>query len=331
MASARTRRVTVRAGLATLAVAGVVAAGAPAPASAQIISICSGVAGAVTVPGDLIIRADQWCILEGTTVQGNVTVRRGGDLVAEGATIEGRVVVQSDAFVTLEGSSVTDRIVLRDAYGLLAQDSAVGGNVRMRQVDPAAEPGAVLSINSTIDGGVNADVGAVWLGDSTIGAKVVGDQVLYVDLVNTVVEGPLQVSGATEGSVVCDSEVYGDAGYAGNPGPVQLGGDTTLAGCLSANYWHGSVTIDDSTGTVHATDNIVRMGLAGSGNDPVPSGVGNRVRGETGGQFVELAPTAVPELSAKSGGDRGAELEQRLEQRRDSAVRGAAKVGRADL
>lgn len=331
MPTPKNRRVAVRAGLATIAAAGIVAAGAPAPANAQITSFCSGVAGAVTVPGDLIIRADDWCVLEGTIVQGDVRVRRGADLIAEGATFDGRLVAQPDAFVDLEGSTVRDRVVLRDAFGLLAVGSTVGGNVVARQVDPAAAPGAVLSIDSTIAGTVNARVGAVWLGDSTIGANVVGDQVQYVDLENTVVEGRLRVAGAADGSVVCDSEVYGNAEYTGNAGPVQLGGDTTLAGCLSANYWHRNVTIDGTTGTVHAAENIVRLELTGSGNEPAPTGAGNRARGGLGGQFADLAPAPAQAFSKEPAGDRRAELEQRLERRRDGAVRSAAKVGDAGL
>lgn len=331
MPTPRNPRLAIRAGLATIAAGGIVVAGAPAPADAQITSFCSGVAGAVTVPGDLIIRADDWCVLEGTTVQGDVTVRRGADLVAEGASFEGRVVAQSDAFVDLEGTTVADRVVLRDAFGLLAVDSTVGGNVVARQVDPAAEPGAVLALNSTIAGTVNAQVGAVWLGDSRVGANVVGDQVLYVDLDNTVVEGALRVSGAADGSVVCDSEVYGDAEYTGNTGPVQLGGDTTLAGCLSANYWHQNVAIDGSTGTVHVVENIVRLGLAGGGNDPAPTGAANRARGGFGGQFADLAPAPAEAFSEVPAGDRRAELEQRLERRRDAGVRNATELGDAAL
>lgn len=331
MPTPRNRRLAIRAGLATIAAGGIVMASAPAPADAQITSFCSGVAGAVTVPGDLIIRADDWCVLEGTVVQGDVTVRRGSDLIAQGATLEGRVVAQADAFVDLEGSTVADRVVLRDAFGLLAVDSTVGGNVVARQVDPAIAPGAVLSLGSAIAGTVNAQVGAVWLGDSSVGANVVGDQAQYVDLQNTVVEGALRVSGATDGSVVCDSEVYGDAEYAGNAGAIQLGGDTTLAGCLSANYWHRNVTIDGTAGTVHVAENIVRLELVGDGNDPAPTGAGNRARDGFGGQFADLAPAPAQTLSKEPVDDRRAELEQRLEQRRDAAVRSADEIGDAAL
>lgn len=322
----------MRTGLAAVAAAGLVAAGAAAPANAQIISFCSGVAGAVTVPGDLIIRADDWCVLEGTTVQGNVTVRSGGDLVATDATFDGRVIVQADAYASLESTSVTDRVILRDAFGLLALDSTLGENVVARRIDPEAAPGAVQSIDSQIAGNVNAQVGAIWLGGSTVGRAALGTDVDYFDLHDTVVDGRLAVTGAGEGSIVCDSEVYGNAEYTGNDGPVQLGGDTAVAGCESANYWHGDVTINDTAGDVTVVENIVRRDLTGSGNSPDPVGEGNRVRGEQGGQFADLSPDSTPSLTARRAVvDRGEQLQAKLEARRDAAVQGAQLTGDAGL
>lgn len=339
MARLNIRSRSARAGLAAAAVFGVVIAGAPMPASAQIISICSGIAGPVTVPGDLIVRADEWCILEGTTVDGNVIVRRGADFVATDATLNGRVTAHPDGYVDLTNTTVADRIVLRSGYGLLAVDSELGGHVIVRDVDPTLPSPAVLSIGSTIDGRISADTGAVWIGDSRVTGDVAGTGVDYVDLINTVAEGGLQVTSAGIGSIVCDSEVYGPVAYTDNTGPVQLGGDTVIAGCLGANYWHGDVTINGTEGDLLVFDNIMRLGLTGDGNAPAPAGDGNRVRGETGGQFSDLESPAVlrrggPSLSGDRAAqvrERGANLQDQLEQRRDEAVQHATVVGDAGL
>lgn len=334
MAIADTRKVAVRAGLAAVAAAGVVAAGAATPANAQITSFCSGTAGEVSVPGDLIVRADQWCALDGTTVHGDMIVRAGANLIASDATFNGRVRAQPDAYVDLTSSAVADRVILRDAFGLLAIDSDLGENVVARSVDPEAPSGAVQSIGSSIAGHINAQVGAVWIGDSTAAGNVVGNGVDYVDVVNTVVKRQLRVSGATDGSVICDSEIYGPVEYAGNQGPVQLGGDTLVAGCEGANYWHQSVSIDDTDGDVHVSDNIVRADLTGAGNDPAPAGEGNRVRGDAGGQFEEMAPAGSSKSLSAEGSkvqDRGQELQDRFEARRDRAVAVATMMGPANL
>jgi hypothetical protein len=332
-------RMAVRTALAALAAAGLVAVGNITPATAQITSFCSGIAGPVTVPGDLIVRANDFCVLEGTVVNGNTTVRAGASLITTEATFHGRVTAQSDAYVELTASTVNDRVVLRDAFGLLAVDSTLNENVAVNVVDPAAPPGAVLLINTTVQGNVNASVGAVWIGDSRINGRVTGNGVDFVDLVNTVLGSNLSVTGAAEGSVICDSEIYGTAAYVDNSGPVQLGGDSLIAGCLGANYWHGSVSIDGTSGDVIVTDNIIRLDLSGDGNDPQPVGVGNRVRGETSGQFADLAapastakaPSLSPNRSAQTAGDRGATLQKRLELRGKAARIVADMMGSAGL
>lgn len=336
MAKADTRKVAVRAGLASIAAAGLVAVGAAAPANAQIVSFCSGVAGDVTVPGDLIIRADDWCMLEGTTVNGDVTVRAGADLVTTDGELNGRVVVRSDSYLDITNTVVTGRVILRDAYGLLAVDSDLGEHLVTRQVEQDAPSGAVLTIGSSVAGNINAQVGAVWLGDSTMAGAVVGNGADYVDLDNSVVDRQLRVSNALDGSVICDSEVYGPVTYTDNQGPVQFGGDTLTAGCESANYWHNNVSIDNTAGDLHITENIIRRDLTGEGNDPAPAGEGNRVRGATGGQFDDIAPAdGGPSLSAQQSreleSDRGEQLRYRLEDRRDSAVQQANALGAANL
>lgn len=330
-------KVALRTALAALATAGLVAVGGIGitPANAQITSFCSGVAGPVTVPGDLIVRANDFCVLEGTVVNGNTTVRAGASLLTDGATLNGQVTAQSDAYVDFAETTVNGRIVLRDAFGLLAVDSTLNGNIAVNTVDPQAPPGAAVVIGGSIDGAINARVGAIWIGDATVSGRITGEAVDFVDLVNTVLDRDLSVTGAAQGSVICDSEIYGTATYADNAGPVQLGGDTLIAGCLGANYWHESVSINHTEGDVVVSNNIVRLNLSGEGNDPQPAGEGNRVRGETSGQFADLAapaaqaPSLAPSRAAQV--DRGAAVKQRLELRSSMTRIVADIMGNADL
>ena len=331
-------KAAVRTALAGLAAACLVAVGNITPANAQITSFCSGIAGPVTVPGDLIVRANDFCVLEGTVVNGNTTVRAGASLLTSGATLNGRVTGQFDSYVELTESTVADRVVLRDAFGLLAVDSMLNENVAVNTVDPQAPPGAVLLIGTTVQGNINANVGAVWIGDSRLSGRVNGNAVDFVDLVNTVLEGNLSVTGAGQGSVVCDSEIYGTATYTSNSEIIQLGGDTLVAGCVGANYWHGSVSIDDTSGDVVVSNNIIRLDLSGEGNDPQPVGEGNRVRGQTSGQFADLAapastaktPSLAHDRSAETA-DRSAEVKKRLKLRGYAARIVAEIMGNAGL
>ena len=93
-----------------LAIAGVAAAGmlTATSASADLVTRCSGTAGDVTVPGDLVVPAGQTCDLTGTTVDGDVRVRAGADLIGEDVTVTGDIVGAADAYLDLYRSQAAD-------------------------------------------------------------------------------------------------------------------------------------------------------------------------------------------------------------------------------
>lgn len=300
------------------------------PAQAALTTYCSGTAGAVTVPGDLVVAAGKSCTLDGTTVTGNVRLGTGADLIVTNGTFAGTVTVGSNAYLDTVNTSIAGRVNLKDAFGAYFEKSQLGESVVVRPVEGSTTVGFVFSVESTVTRDVNATVGDIYLDGSTLGGSAIGDGVTYLDAYNTVIEKKLSVSNADLGAVVCDSEVYGDGTFASNSTVVQLGGDTPISACSGSNYFGANVAIDNNTATVNLVDNIVRGNLSGVGNDPAPTGEGNRVRGTSTGQFAELSPSS--SVAARvAAPDRKDELQSDVDSRRSAAKSEATAAGPAAL
>jgi hypothetical protein len=292
------------------------------PASAGLTTHCVGDAGAVTVPGDLLVPAGKSCVLDGTVVTGEVTVEPGANLVVTGGTFSKNVRVADDGFFDALDTTIGGNIALADAYGTFLAGGLVHGNV---QVDADAHPERVTYAYISgvqVKGDVTATAGEVFAEDSLLDKKVTGTNVSYVDLNGVVVGSDLSVTGSDLGSVFCGGEVYGDAVYTTNSGKLQIGADGPVTRCAEASYWGGDLTVSANTADLRVGNNIVRGNLSGTDNAPAPTGEGNRVRGTVSGQFAQLAasPQAV---SGAMSADRGVALEAKSEQRR-SAARTAA-------
>lgn len=300
-----------------------------APSQAALTTSCVGEAGAVTVPGNLVVPKDKSCTLDGTVIQGDVTVREGADLVIGSGTIEGNLVAQTDAFVDATETSVGGNVTSRGSYGVFLTESSVAGNYNSPA--NAARGGFLLADQSQLDGRVTDRSGSILLVSSTVAKNVLTDGNVATDLDDSVLFGALTVTGAEEGALLCDSEVDGAATYEANGAPVQIGGNAPWGTCVGATYFGGDLTVNDTTGGVHLTDSIIRGNLAGEGNDPAPVGSDNRVRGEISGQFVDLqAPSAFGARPAPAE-DRIAEARDLAEQRSQVAVLEAEKAGPAKL
>ena len=304
-----------------------VAATSVVPASANLVTRCIGTAGAVTVPGDLVVPAGQACTLTGTTVEGKVRVQAGADLVVMDATFNDTVVVAPDAYFDATTSAVSGTVTSR-GFGLYLDRSTVGGDVRGRS---DASSFSYL-YNSTVAGQVDARAGDLLIDSTQVQGQVRGLGTTFVDVMNSTLFDALTVKNNPEGTSVCASEVDGDTRLVGNTG-VQLGDGTLLGSCTDgANYFGGSVHVLDTVGGVSVNGNIIRGDLTGTGNDPAPMGEGNRVRGTVGGQFADM--DAAPQARARvmsAPTDRSAEALAGIEQRRSAAVAEATAAGPAQL
>lgn len=320
-----------------LTATGLVSAGlivVSAPSQAQFVTRCVGEGGAVTVPGDLVVPAGEACTLVGTTVEGNVRVRPGADLILSEATIGGNIVLRDDAFLDATDSSIAGNVTNRGGFGTFLEGTDLGAYTATAAAEETQSP-FLYADDAAFGDRIDATGGSVLLESSTVAASLLGEGIEFTDLLDTVVEGDLEVVDNEFGALVCSSDIDGDARYADNQFGVQLGGTGQLDTCDGlANYWGGDVSIDDTTGGVEVNGNIVRGDLGGEGNDPAPVGADNRVRGTLTGQFADLQPASQMSMRQSrpvEATERHAELDTARESRLSEAVDQAEMSGQADL
>ncbi|SFB58537.1 hypothetical protein SAMN05216266_12249 [Amycolatopsis marina] len=303
------------------------------PASAGLTTHCAGTAGAVTVPGDLLVPEGKSCVLDGTTVTGVVTVAEGANLIITGGAFEQGVTVLDDGFFDAELTGIGGGVRMIDAYGTYLADLTTGGGLRVEAPEhPERATYAYLS-GATVGGDVSSRAGELYAEHSILRSGLSGAEVSYVDLYDVVLEGDLAVRDAQLGSVVCGSEVYGDAHFTDNSGTVQVGADGPVASCAAAGYWDGDVRIADNTAHVRVSGNIIRGDLSGTGNAPAPEVSGNRVRGEASGQFDTSSAARAEAMADNRAGqaDRGAALAEQTRDRRSAAQAVAVAAGPVEL
>lgn len=270
------------------------------PASGALVTRCTGVAGAVTVPNNLVVPRGQSCTLEGTTVTGDVRVQAGADLALEGATVTGNVVVVDDGFADVVGSSIGGSVTGRNHFGIFLEDSTVAGSISQRNPAGNELSPFVFTLGADVAGAIDSRAGQVLLESSTVGGDLFSQRGEYTDVVDSVVSGALTVRANSLGSLVCESELYGPALFEANGGTLQIGGGGAVAPCDGASFWGSDVSFVSNTATdtgLDVSNNIVAGSLSGEGNDPAPTGAGNRVRGEVSGQFTDLQPAGAPEAA----------------------------------
>jgi hypothetical protein len=309
------------------------------PASASLVTRCTGEAGAVTVPGDLVVPAGRSCVLTGTTVTGSVRVQARADLVLQSATVGGDLRAVDDAFVDVIDTTVGGQVLGRDQFGLYVEGSTIGGPLLQRAQGTTASDPFVYTVDSQA-ASLDSRAGEVFVESSRLGSLFAANGE-YADVFDTVVDGALTVRGNDLGSIVCESEVHGDAEYRNNRSVLQIGGSSALSACEGASFWGGDVTfVGNRAGDgFDISNNIVAGSLTGSGNDPLPTGSGNRVRGELTLEFAAAGADAsiaqrseaslrTQEQAEEVSTDRGEELLERIDRRRGAAEQDAAATPR---
>lgn len=305
------------------------------PASADLITSCTGTASNVTVPGDLVVAANQSCSLDTVKVMGNVRVGTGADLIATGSTFSGTVTARSNAYFEADSSTVTGNVSLRGAFGAYTESTKFGGNITVRTVAGTDVQGSVYAYNSSVAGNVDSRFGQAVVESTRVGGNLYGIGGETLDAYDSTVMGKYVSQGNTSGSIVCSSEIYGAATASGDSDTVQFG-TGSAATCDGANFWGGNVTVKDNTATVELNDNIIAGNLGGEGNTPAPTGAGNRVRGTVSGQFADLQPAAATKTANRTAtksaaASRKAQVKSALTHRAATAKADAAAAGPAHL
>lgn len=313
----------------TLATGWLVAAAAPA--YADLVTYCEGTGGAVTVPNDLVVPAGKTCWLDGTSIQGNVTVERSANLVITDGTIEGNARANADGYLDATGSTIAGRVRVANGYGAYFDGSELGKGV---VANGANADSFLYAFDSAVAGNVRGIVGEILLDGVTAGGSVAGKGTVYVDVYDSTIARSLTVTGNENGAVICASEVDGNASYRDNSVGLQIGADGPLTTCAGPSYFGRNLDVSDNTGSIVVSDNIIRGDLSGTGNDPVPTGENNRVRGTVSGQFEDLsAPASAsgPTRTLAAAPDHADELDAQVEERRSGARAEADAAGKAQL
>jgi hypothetical protein len=270
------------------------------------------------------------------TITGNTTVRAGADLLLTGATLAGTLTVQSDGFANLDHSTVAGASRLNNAFGLFSADSTLTGNLT------ATDSGFAYSLRTSYGANVRSTNGETFVESGRIARNLATTGDNLTDLVDTVVAGTVTVADSELGSVVCSSEIDGDASFSGTAaaGVVQLGAEVPDSDC-DFDVFGADLTLTGNHGPTTINGNVVRGVLACTDNDPAPTGSGNRLRGGATEQCANLlaaTATATATASRAAGTATGAALAARgkavldkVTARRAAGGRAAAAAGPAQL
>lgn len=323
----------MRKAILSAATAGVVAIGAGItfsvlPAQAALVTYCDGEASSVTIPGDLAVAKGKSCTLSEATINGNVRIAADANLLLSDSSVTGTTTVAANGYLSADTVKFTGVVSSNSGFGVDTIASDLQGGYRGKVVTGGTEEGYLLASDGTKVKNIVVTTGIVDLSDSTVAGVVSNTGGDLVDVRNTVVGGALTVTSTANGSVVCDSEVYGAVAYEGNGAAVQLGNGSTSP-CQSSNYFDKDVSINNTTGAVEVNDNIIRGNLSGTGNDPAPTGSGNRVRGEASGQFADLQPAAAKRMARMATPERAAEAKAGNAKRAAAAEKAAVAAGPA--
>jgi hypothetical protein len=336
----RYRRTAILATALAAAAAGAVAIAVPA--SAALTTSCTGTASDVTVPNDLFVPANKSCELTNVTINGATTVRGGGNLLLTDSTLNGTLTVQDDGFVDIEKTTVTGAVKLNSAFGGYTENSTLSSNVTV------TSSGFFYGVGSSLVS-VTSTSGETYLESARMSKNLTTTGDVLTDVYNSVIEGSVNVSGPQTGSVVCASEIDGDATISGSGAAdgsvVQVGASAPLTGC-DFDVFAGSLALTGNGSPVYVSDNVIRNNLDCSGNASAPVGSSGRIRGQATGQCAAApasaaAPNAAarslaPNAAAKSvapaaSGNRGAGVLAQVKTRDSSGTSAAKQAGPATI
>lgn len=154
--------------------------------------------GTDTIQGNLVVRDNDGCSLEGTTVTGNVKVGAGAALLTDGATIDGSVRSAGVYVVGLDnGTRVGGNVVLSGGTGgIYLIDAHIGGKVML-----TANSQSVLGVAESEIGGAltivsNFENSRMFVFDTIVGGNVRydGNSGNTQQLIDNTIRGSLRCS-----------------------------------------------------------------------------------------------------------------------------------------
>ena len=321
----RYRRITFSLVAVATAVVGAVAVASPA--SAGLVTSCIGSADNVIVPNDLFVPAGESCELTNVTINGNTTVKAGADLVLNGSHLNGTLTVQSNGFANVVGTQVTGVTKLTSAFGVYTETSTLNTVV-------VNDSGFFYSLGSSITN-ITSTNGETYLESVRLAKNLNTTGDVLTDMNNSVVQGTVTVATASQGSVVCLSEIDGNASFSGSGaasgGLIQIGASAPLSGC-GFDVFAANVAVTDNVAASYVSDNVIRGTLACTGNAPATVGSSARIRGQISGQCAGPTALAANKATADTAADsRRADILAKVKSRASVGVSAAVKAGHARM
>jgi len=272
--------------LATASVASLAAVGLVPTASQAQATVCTGEITSIIVPGGVEVPSGEACSLTNVLVAGDIAVGDGADLFLTEVTVSGALTVGGSGFAQVTDSTIADTTTLLDAFGLLAEGSTLAGGVEV-------EGGLFFSTGSSLTGSVVSSNGWTLIEAGQVSGNVTTDGDQATDLFDVSMAGHLSVTGATTGSVICQSTISGTVSVAGSGGVIQIGGEQPTPACGS-NVITGGITLTGNNAFgITVSSNLIIGGLSCSSNSPSPAGSDNLVIGTAGGQCAGFGGAGV--------------------------------------
>lgn len=252
------------------------------PSQAQTVSCSSTITGQ-TISATLVVPTGSQCQLVDVVVDGRVDVLDFADLFLDGTRIMGPLTVGNSSYAEAIESRVDGMTTLNTSFGLNSDDS------RFSRLVDARDALFVLSTRSTHWGGIRSSGGQNVIENGVVIGSVSSTNSEHTDLFDTAVFGPVTITGAEYGSVLCHMGAAFSVRVQTSGSVVHIGDVGTFGNC-GFNLM-GSLSVLDNTGAdIVITKNIIAGNLDCSGNNPAPFGSFNLVGGAKTGQCANLSP-----------------------------------------
>lgn len=246
---------------------------------------CTNARTGETLTGEILVPANAACYLDDTTVTGHLVVDDGASLILNESTIHGPITLHNDGFIDATDSTVEGPVLATNSEAYF-NTSDVNGAVMFTGAEGADR--YFLTEHSTITGSTVINDAMVYASETEFSGTFTANNGQYADIIDSIVNGGLNMVGNDAGVMVCGTEVTGNTWLAENK-DVTVG----LKGqgfCVNPNEFSQGLLINNNTGATRLSHSTINTMLAGYDNEKKPI-IGKGVDAErVYGQFVGLVP-----------------------------------------
>lgn len=136
------------------------------------ITRCTATISGTTV-GNISVRADQGCTLEGVTVEGNVVVEEGGSLTLNGGRVDGNVQAERPLRLEVTDTDVEGNIQVQGGSVVLITEATVEGDIQVTKMSGPGNVLITLTNNMVLGGNIQVSdnvVASLQITGNTVGA-----------------------------------------------------------------------------------------------------------------------------------------------------------------